>query len=253
MDLDPAGLSPGDEVAFLFKELGDLSDSFLSKHLALVPEYVDTLVGKLPRDTADVDTWWWLTAIGIALAPLIQEFKQNLQQRYDSYYDYGLEAEVPYSPTQKLVEGNMTSAAAGIDIKTRQSIMNGLRGEDLGNGIRDAVEKEIKEFIEALDTAFSIHDRVAIRELGEEGKDRFQDYWIYAGPADKRNRAFCGDIVRRNSVFTSRGIDKLNAHPDLHTYVPPNVSVMCGGHGCRHIWLPIQPGSPLFVGRTIED
>lgn len=253
MEVEPNGIEPGTEPWFLFKELGNLSDRFLDLHRERVPEYVDTLVGKLPAKTADVDTWWWLTAIGIVLEPLIKDFKMNLSKRYESYADYGLESKVPYSPTQKLVDGHMSSAASGMDIKTRESILNGLRGEDLAAGIRNAVEKEIKDFIDALDTAFSIHDRIALRNLGEEEVGRFQDYWIYAGPADNRNRAFCADIVRRNSVFTSRGIEKLNAHPDLHKYVPPNVGIMCGGHGCRHVWLPVQPGSPLFEGRDIED
>lgn len=253
MEVEPNGIEAGTEPWFLFKELGDLSDSFLDKHRELIPEYVDTLLGKLPARTADIDTWWWLTAIGIVLESLLRDFQRNLSQRYVSYFDFGLETKVPYSPTKKLVEGYMTEAAAGIDVQTRQSILNGLRGEDLGSGVRSAVEKEIKDFIDALDTAFSIHDRIAMRNLGEEEVERFQDYWIYAGPADNRNRAFCGDIVRRNSVFTSRGIEKLNAHPDLHKYVPPNVGIMCGGHGCRHVWLPVQPGSPLFEGREIED
>lgn len=243
-----------DFVDDLFQELGELSDQFLDKYLEEVPELVDTLVGKLPARTADVDTRWWLTAISIALEDLLNEFRQTLGKRYVSYSDYGLEKGVPFAPTRALVEANLTAAASGINIKTRESILNGLRGDDLEKAVRSVVEKEIKEFIEALDTAFSIHDRIAMRELGEEFESGGKEvYWLYAGPADKRNRAFCGEIVRRDSIFTMRGVQKLNDHPDLHKYVPPNVFTMCGGHGCRHIWMPVQAGSPMAEGRQIED
>lgn len=247
-------ITPTEMATDLFEELGELSDQFLDKYREQIPDYVDTLVGQLPAQTADVDTWWWLTAIGIALDELLKEFRQNLGKRYVSYSDYGLEKAVPYAPTRGLVEANLTAAAAGMNIKTRESILNGLRGDDLEGAIKSAVEKEIKEFIESLDTVFSIHDRIAMREAGDELVGAgLEIYWVYAGPADKRNRPFCGDIVRRNSMFTLRGIDKLNAHPDLHKYVPPNVFTMCGGHGCRHLWMPVQAGSPVAKGRDIED
>ncbi len=234
----------------LFEDLGDLSDAFLEAFLSKVPEYVDTLVGKLPARTADVDTFWWLTAIGIALEEVTDAFRGGLQRRYQSYADYGLDTPMPYGPTRGLVEGYMASAAAGMNVKTRESILAGLRGDDLKNAVKDSVEKEIKQFIEALDTAFSAHDRIAMRNLGEqEGRG----LWIYAGPADNRNRAFCADIVRRNSVFTAAGIEKLNEHPALHTYVPPNVAILCGGHGCRHLWLPVADNSGLLEGRDLED
>lgn len=250
MEVTPTEITPGTESWFLFKELGNLSDSFLERHRGHIREYVDTLVGKLPANTADIDTWWWLTAIKIALEEPIRDFRRNLGERYQSYADYGLEKSVPYEPTKGLMESHLMSAATGMDIKTRESILNGLRGPELGEAIRDAVEKEVKEFIDALDTVFSIHDRIAMRELGDE---LGRTLWVYAGPADNRNRAFCGDIVRRDSVFTMSGIEKLNEHPDLHAYVPPNVFTMCGGHGCRHLWIPVANGSPIVKERTVED
>ncbi len=185
------------------------------------------------------DLTFWAIAVNIALETEFRRLKGFLASRGKALAQEFGDERLSYAfsrRAEQLAKANADMAAASIHAKTREAIIAGLRGKDLANGLRDTIEKELVDFIKSLDTVVSVFDRIAIREVGDNGKD----LWIYAGPADNRNRAFCADIVRRKSAFTASGIDKLNAHPSLHKYVPPNVSILCGGYGCRHVWWPVS-------------
>lgn len=64
--------------------------------------------------------------------------------------------------------------------------------------------------------------------------------WQYAGIRDSRNRPFCSSVLDMNRVFDDAQVEELNHHPKLQEHVPPNVRTLCGGYGCRHIFLPIS-------------
>lgn len=199
----------------------------------------DVLARMTADELRDADLAFWAIAVLIALEGEFRRLKRFLANRGRKLADEFGEERLSYAfsrRAEQMAKANAEVAAASIHAKTREAIIAGLRGRDLADGLRATIEQEMVDFMRSLDTVVSMFDRIAIRSIGEMAGD----LWIYAGPADNRNRAFCRDIVRRKSAFTPSGIDKLNSHPDLHKYVPPNVSVLCGGYGCRHVWWPVS-------------
>ena len=103
--------------------------------------------------------------------------------------------------------------------------------------VKDLLDRAVAKLVKAFDQALVIWDRVVLDKIGGLKDD---PVWIYEGPADKNNRPFCGVVVRQPRAYTRTGIDSLNAHPLLASYVPPNVFMLCGGHGCRHVFMPVS-------------
>ena len=81
------------------------------------------------------------------------------------------------------------------------------------------------------DTAASVLNRIAVASTAT-GRDH--ETFLYSGPIDGRTRPFCADRVGR--VFSRKAIDAMD-NGQL-----PNVYLTCGGHQCRHTWLPIPHG-----------
>ena len=89
-----------------------------------------------------------------------------------------------------------------------------------------------------VNTAMAVFDQQIQDEIAEQtGFDQF----IYSGPSDALIRPFCRSLIAAHKTYTAAGIEKLNGHPDLHRYVPPNVRVFRGGLNCRHMWVAVDP------------
>jgi len=88
-----------------------------------------------------------------------------------------------------------------------------------------------------VNTAMAAWDRQLMDEIAEQADTSL---WVYMGPMDKITRPFCRDLLGKGQTYTERGIQELNGHPLLHSYVPPNVKVYCGGYNCRHMFTPVS-------------
>ena len=86
------------------------------------------------------------------------------------------------------------------------------------------------------DTAASVLGRIAAA-ASTTGRDH--ETFLYSGPIDGRLRPFCAEHIGR--VFSRKAIDAMD-NGQL-----PNVYLTCGGHQCRHTWLPIAHGA-LYEG-----
>ena len=82
------------------------------------------------------------------------------------------------------------------------------------------------------DTAASVLNRIAVTSAAT-GRDH--ETFLYSGPIDGRMRPFCVERIGR--VFSRKAIDAMD-NGQL-----PNVYLTCGGHQCRHTWLPIPHGA----------
>lgn len=110
------------------------------------------------------------------------------------------------------------------------------------SGFQDAaqviLDQEAGRLADAFSNAMLLWERVVLDRIGDLMP---RALWVYAGPADDRNRPFCAEIVRSNKAYTREQIEALNDHPLLDKYVPPNVFALCGGFNCRHVFLPVPP------------
>jgi hypothetical protein len=80
-------------------------------------------------------------------------------------------------------------------------------------------------------TAAGVLRRIAVTSSAT-GRDH--ETFLYSGPIDGRSRPFCLERVGR--VFSRKAIDAMD-NGQL-----PNAYLTCGGHQCRHTWLPIPHG-----------
>jgi len=82
------------------------------------------------------------------------------------------------------------------------------------------------------ETAASVLNRIAVASSAT-GRDH--ETFLYSGPIDGRLRPFCAERVGR--VFSRKAIDAMD-NGQL-----PNAYLTCGGHQCRHTWLPLPHGA----------
>lgn len=110
------------------------------------------------------------------------------------------------------------------------------------DGFKEAVENLIDQRVKALVAQFGqallVWDRAVLDRIADMHPE--PPLWVYDGPADRKNRPFCHVIVRTPAAYTRAGVETLNAHPLLDSYVPPNVFMVCGGFNCRHVFLPVS-------------
>lgn len=102
---------------------------------------------------------------------------------------------------------------------------------------------------ESISTALLMWERIVLDKIADLMGD--DTVFMYAGPLDEKNRPFCRDIVSKPNAYSRRAIERLNSHPLLHNYVPPNVFTLCGGRNCRHVWLPISTTHATAQGLTV--
>ena len=95
----------------------------------------------------------------------------------------------------------------------------------------ETAEGEAERLRAETETAASVLSRIAITSSAT-GRDH--ETFLYSGPIDGRLRPFCLERVGR--VFSRKAIDAMD-NGRL-----PNVYLTCGGHRCRHTWLPIPHG-----------
>jgi hypothetical protein len=228
-------------------ELSTDLDAFLEDMQGRVEDMSDSILTQVEEDNLSrSDLMFWAAAVAIALAPELRRLNTFMASRSLKIAEQFGDDELARTYRRKamlMAEANIGIAAAAINAKTQETVIAGVRGRELADGIRTIIEQEMADLVKSMDTI------VSIRVVGETR----DNLWLYVGPADSRNRKFCADIVRRKVAFTPSGIEKLNEHPDLHKYVPPNVSILCGGYGCRHVWWPVSEDYVQQAGLRIES
>jgi hypothetical protein len=91
--------------------------------------------------------------------------------------------------------------------------------------VEDALDAVASEARTVYDTAVSSYSR-QVEQLQASGDP--DELFLYAGPADIKNREFCKDRVGK--VFSRDEIDEMD-NGQL-----PNVMLTGGGYNCRHAW-----------------
>lgn len=235
------------------RRMNEELDAFLRGSEQAYADAADELLDAMTyRDLEQADlTFWYIAILDLLESQLrvLEQFVRNRAARIANEVGANVDARSVAADAVAGARAAAGYAAAGLNATTLQALLTGLRGEDLAASVVDKVREALTEMAKNLDTVISVADRQAVWDAGV--KEGFE-FWIYAGPADQRNRVFCRDVVRRKSAFTESGIEKLNAHPDLHKYVPPNVRTMCGGYNCRHVWWPVDKGYVDRNGLKVE-
>jgi len=166
-----------------------------------------------------------------------------------SVYPYvGLSANERALVTSTL-DKRLDEAAARVEAALLATLLNGGDEPDQFETIRTATDTAVSGLTGHVSSLLTVMDRVALT-------GQVDDVYAYTGPADSRNRPFCGRIVRQKTLYTKVGIESLNSHPLLNSDVPPNVFSRCGGYKCRHIWLPVSADTREALqatGWTVQD
>lgn len=120
-----------------------------------------------------------------------------------------------------------------------------LQGMTMGGTVEgDVLEQARQVFVDYMHSKVSVAvmvwQRIVVQIAAQTILGGEDWLWEYVGVRDTRNRPFCASVLDMNRVFDNEQVVELNKHPDLQKHVPPNVRELCGGYGCRHIFLPIS-------------
>lgn len=142
---------------------------------------------------------------------------------------------------QESVEQLMRQRVAAV-VQLLVTKANEMAAGGLNRGFQDVagelLSSQAGPLADAFNNALLLWERMVLDRVGDLMDEVL---WVYAGPADEKNRPFCAEVVRDNKAYTRAGVEALNDHPLLDKYVPPNVFALCGGFNCRHVFLPITP------------
>lgn len=215
-------------------------EAFLDALEPQVRETIELALGRFltglsddPRDAA-VDTLAILLLAHMDPAIRAMPFASRAAEIRDAL-DLDVSTALPISSVYEGLRGS-TMRLAG-DLTTR---LSAAASDGRTSGARDMARTFLTDILNKLVDTFVQAMLVFERSL-LGGQDEYQ----YVGPRDKKNRAFCRSVLDMGRIFTRAEIENLNAHPDLIPSVPPLVFTMCGGPGCRHMWLPVRrPGTP---------
>lgn len=219
----------------------DLIDSYFAKTVREIKFVFMQALGRIPDDPSEV-------VFDIILLDLLEsgldDLIRSLPLRERAFsIARTLPEDAPDGTTRGLedaaqgVKNTLYSAVRtlALAIVTLATQMTLFRRTGFKQAVSDLLDPEslAQEFNQAL----ILWDRIVLDRIGDLKEDPL---WVYDGPADKRNRPFCAEIVRLPRAYTREQIEKLNSHPLLADYVPPNVFMLCGGYNCRHVFLPVS-------------
>jgi hypothetical protein len=221
----------------MFEELALVADTFLEAELARVEALTARLLEEASAEEIERNEMtWWLLIIHSILDDVVERLPLD---RRRLIIERGMNVTGGYVPVEEIVGrsyARIDLLAASMRARVAEGKVGGLLGEDLLNAIEQALGRSISEFIRDLDTSMTMYDRLYMQAIANGMEKRL---WEYAGPRDPKNRDFCREVLDARRAYTDEGVDQLNEHPSLHAYVPPNVRTLCGGYGCRHVFVPV--------------
>jgi hypothetical protein len=195
-----------------------------------VMQYIVVLLALGELDTIRIDVLID-EAFARAGAPVV-----NLQTRLDLIRRQYPDAQLPPEALRRIqdtIRRETTMLQERVRLRVDEARLSGASEQEARDAAAREIEAQLPRLTQRGVDAQTMTDRVILEGMGAP-------FYLYEGPADSKNRKFCADIVRRRAVFTPKGVEALNAHPLLHSYVPPNVAVLCGGYNCRHLWMPMM-------------
>lgn len=221
----------------MYEELAQIADEFLTAELARVDDITRQFLSQATtEDVENNELLWWLMIVHQILDDIVTRLPFDQRQQVLAQGTGAERIQVPVERIIQRVTARVDVLATTLRARVEEGKIGGLLGESLIDSIVDTLTLQITAFIQELDTALSLYDRLFLARVGKEMKSPL---WVYAGPRDNRNRPFCRAVLDERRAYTEAEIDTLNDHPLLHSYVPPNVRTLCGGYGCRHVFAPI--------------
>lgn len=140
----------------------------------------------------------------------------------------------------RMVAYMRAEARAGFE-QARARMLQGI--DQTGKLDADVLEQARRVFVDYMHSkvavAVMVWQRLVVQIAARRILGGVDWLWRYAGVRDNRNRPFCASVLDMDRVFDDAQVEELNEHPQLHAYVPPNVRTLCGGYGCRHVFLPV--------------
>jgi hypothetical protein len=230
----------------MFEDLARVSDVFLEEELARVSALVQAILDS--AYSSDIDTnelAWWILLMHSVLDNIVTRLPLDRRRQI---LEEGMKTSVSEIPIEAIVareNARIEMVASSLRLRIAEGKIGGFMEEDLLKAVEQALNKGITDFIQGLDTSLSVYDRLFMQQVANQQGEHL---WVYDGPLDQRNRAFCREILLERSAYTDAGVDELNSRPSLHSYVPPNVKTLCGGYGCRHMFLPITKEKAASMG-----
>lgn len=249
-------------VSDLYKERDRLYDDMLEALGPAVDEWIQRVVEGAPTDPedyADVDTMV-LLLMGAGLAEMVRELPYaqiaDVGRRiatatgHPDAPDYDIAAAgQPSGIPSKYIEGRARDIASSLRTRVQESaLLTNPTAQEVRGMIRQVLANA--RIAQHFETALAVWDRSVQVVLGQQARTTL---YAYMGPLDRLNRPFCRDIMERREAYTPAQVNDLNNHPLLHSYVPPNVLAMCGGYGCRHIFVPISVGFAKDNGYAVNQ
>lgn len=150
---------------------------------------------------------------------------------------------------QDLMKEEVRGVAQEVATLARQ--MSILGTASFKDGLAHLLDRLKSKLAEAFAQALLLWDRAVLDRVAEL-KDG-EVLWQYAGPVDGRNRPFCSVVASAPRVYTRAAVERLNEHPLLAPYVPPNVFMLCGGYNCRHVFLPTDRAQAQASGFEVVE
>ena len=157
-------------------------DEFLNELSADLDAFLEDMQGRVEAMTDDIltqveednlsrsDLMFWAAAVAIALGPELRRLNTFMSSRSLKIAEQFGDDELARTYRRKamlMADANIGIAAAAINAKTQETVIAGVRGRELADGIRTIIEQEMADFVKSMDTTVSLFDRIAIRDVGE--------------------------------------------------------------------------------------
>lgn len=144
---------------------------------------------------------------------------------------------------KRLAREVMTAWGDEVGIALWRSLLYGVYGgEATTQGVietlADRLDVKVSEARTLYDTTAAVFTR-QVEALKAPSTPPAETAYLFAGPADVRNRAFCqarvGTVWTRDRIL---GMDNGQL---------PNVFLTGGGYNCRHVWMRVPKASELYA------
>lgn len=224
----------------LFARLGAISDAWLEEQLGRVEGITEAVLAEMTeQDLEDADLMWWVALLTSLFEPVVLQLPLDARARaIQGFYGAPLQTSAFRDKVWARMDGVIQLEAARLHSRAEDARVGDALGEDFVLASAAAVQRAVENVIRETDTAMSMFDRLAFAAAGARAPGARR--WAYDGPRDSRNRPFCAAVLDAKQTYDDAGVEALNRHPLLHRYVPPNVKTLCGGFGCRHVFISLS-------------
>lgn len=233
-----------DDIDAAFGSLHELVDAARDELDPILARLFESLRG---LDYEDADLYRTLVEAGLLLELGRVPLEGVLRRTVAILRLYGRDVSVEDVRQATLSERGQVSAYLQAEARAafeqaRARLVAGLNpGVADGDLIEQARDIFVNYMHNRMDAAVMLWQRLVVDVVARDVLKGQNWLWFYAGIRDDRNRPFCAAVIDANRVYDDAQVAQLNDHPLLAKYIPPNVRTLCGGFGCRHVFLPVSP------------